>query len=135
MYYLFMEKHFLMSLRTGVWVSATLLIFVHTQTCTMSHTHRKEMVLRALSATARACSICVACKWKAMYCSQSSELSGEARSRRSNAVEVSGRADGSISSASKEHKLCSASCCSFSISRRDLFTGLGTREKQQFLIF
>lgn len=91
-------------------------------------THLKEMVLRALSATARACSICVACRWWAMYCSQSRELLGEASSRRSNAAASSGRRLGSISWVSRCTRAFSAAFFSSSSSWRDFFLGWQTRK-------
>lgn len=88
--------------------------------------HLKEMVLRALSATARACSIWVAWRWWAMYWSQSRELLGEARSKRSKEAASSGRRWGSISSASRCRRAFSAAffCCSSSW--RDFFWGWQT---------
>ncbi|KAF3843993.1 hypothetical protein F7725_016041 [Dissostichus mawsoni] len=79
------------------------------------------MVLRALSATARACSICVACRWLAMYCSHSRELSGEASSRRSKAAASSGRRLGFISSVSRCTRAFSAAFFSCSSSWRVFF--------------
>lgn len=91
--------------------------------------HLKEMVLRALSATARACSIWVACRWWAMYCSQSKELLGEPSSKRSKAAESWGRRLGSISWASRSTRAFSAAFFSCSSSWRVFFWGWQTRKK------
>lgn len=87
------------------------------------------MVLRALSATARACSIWVACRWWAMYCSQSKELLGEPSSKRSKAAESWGRRLGSISWASRSTRAFSAAFFSCSSSWRVFFWGWQTRKK------
>ena len=76
----------------------------------------KEMVLSALSATARAFSISVACRWKAMYCSHRRELLGELSTSRSKSSADSGCRPGSISASSRRDSSFSAFCFSSSLS-------------------
>lgn len=76
----------------------------------------KEMVLRARSATARAFSISVACRWKAMYCSHRMELFGELSTSLSKSSADSGCRLGSISASSMRDSSFSAFCFSNSLS-------------------